>query len=50
MEAMGRHRTRLVELSSHACGLGDAAVIADLAWLADTDLFVHAEELHNKDA
>jgi hypothetical protein len=47
---MGRRRTRPVELSSHACGLGDVAVVADLAWLADTDLSVHAEELHNKDA
>jgi hypothetical protein len=48
---MGRRRPWPVELSSQdACGLRDAAVVVDLAWLADTDLFAHAEELHNKDA
>jgi hypothetical protein len=46
MAAMGRHRPRPVELSSQdACGLGDGAVVADLAWLADTDL-----SARNKDA
>jgi hypothetical protein len=38
------------QANTRACGLGDAAVVADLAWLADTNLYAHTEELHDKDA